>query len=307
LRVTLALGASVAWGLSAFVAGLTTRRHSSIVVVWGTQLLGLAILLPVVVALGVTAVTAGDVIAGLVAGVGTAVGLGSLYRGLGVGRMGVVAPTAAVVSVGIPAIVDYALGERLPLGAQVGLVVGLAAVVLLSVTLSGRFGKAERDGLAAIPAPTPHPDGESGDRQATRQPTGTGVGYGLLAGVGFSIFYVAFDFSAAEAGLWPLVAARFSAIGILTAVLRTRGLAVAPPWQTDRLALVGIGVFDLLGSALYVIAVGIGPLSLVVVLSALYPVVTVGLARIVLGEELGWKGVAGVTLAMIAVALILGS
>lgn len=301
----LALGASVAWGLSAFVAGLTTRRHPSVVVVWGTQLFGLVLLLPIVVLLGVTALTAGDVVAGLVAGVGTTIGLGSLYRGLGVGRMGVVAPVAAVVSVGIPAVVDYALGERLPPGARVGLLIGLIAVVLLSATLSGRAEGSERDGVAAVPAPTPYPDAETAP--TPRVATSTGVGWGILAGVGFSIFYVAFDLASAEAGLWPLVAARFSAIGILTAVVLVRGLPVAAPWRTDRLALVGIGVFDLLGSALYVIAVGVGPLTLVVVLSALYPVVTVGLAYLVLREELGWQGVVGVVLAMTAVALILGA
>ena len=72
-----------------------------------------------------------------------------------------------------------------------------------------------------------------------------------------------------------------------------------------RLALV-CGVVDMVANALYLLAARIGPLSVVVTLSSLYPASTVLLARVVLGERLNVWQIAGAGCALAAIALIVG-
>jgi drug/metabolite transporter (DMT)-like permease len=64
------------------------------------------------------------------------------------------------------------------------------------------------------------------------------------------------------------------------------------------------GLLDMTANALYVLAVRGGLLSLVAVLASLYPVSTVVLARLVLGERLGRLQLAGLVLAAAGVALL---
>jgi drug/metabolite transporter (DMT)-like permease len=60
----------------------------------------------------------------------------------------------------------------------------------------------------------------------------------------------------------------------------------------------------MLANALYLVAARVGPLSIVVTLSSLYPASTVLLARLVLGERLNLWQVSGVGCALAAVVLI---
>ena len=66
------------------------------------------------------------------------------------------------------------------------------------------------------------------------------------------------------------------------------------------------GAVDMAANALYLVAVRVGPLSLVVTLASLYPASTVLLARLVLGERLNGRQVTGVVCALAAIALIVG-
>ena len=64
------------------------------------------------------------------------------------------------------------------------------------------------------------------------------------------------------------------------------------------------GAMDMSANALYLLAARVGPLSVVVTLSSLYPASTVLLARVVLGERLNGRQVAGVGCALAAIVLI---
>ena len=87
----------------------------------------------------------------------------------------------------------------------------------------------------------------------------------------------------------------------LTALLLRPSFALG---ERDLPVLLLIGVLDTLGNALFAVATTKTLLSLVAVLGQLYPVVTVLLARVLLGERLSGSQGAGVVSTLAGVALI---
>jgi drug/metabolite transporter (DMT)-like permease len=106
--------------------------------------------------------------------------------------------------------------------------------------------------------------------------------------------------------LWPVAVARVT--GTLIILMVAAGVRVRPVgWQPDAgpfLAALGAGVFDAGANLCYVLATRAGLFGLAVVLTSLYPGVTVLLARFVLGERLGWAGRAGLALAATGIVLV---
>jgi drug/metabolite transporter (DMT)-like permease len=132
---------------------------------------------------------------------------------------------------------------------------------------------------------------------------GTSLVIAIGSGVGFGLFYIALAHTSAEAGLWPLVAARVASVTAFSGALGVR--RERPSRGTRGLALmIATGVFDVTANALYVVAVHHGLLSIVAVLVSLYPASTVLWSLVFLGERLRVLQVAGVVLALGAVALI---
>jgi uncharacterized membrane protein len=107
----LSLCSAVAYGLSDFVGGLLTRRAS----VWAVAATSQATAAVLVVGLTTARVgqpRAGDLAWGVLAGLGSGAGNVFIYRGLGGGRMAVVAPLSAIAAAGLPALVGLLSGER---------------------------------------------------------------------------------------------------------------------------------------------------------------------------------------------------
>lgn len=268
--------AAAAWvyGLGDFCGGRATRRLDSLSVTLYGQLFGLLLL-------GVALVGFADPIApavdwgwGALGGAGGLVGLGLLYYCLAHGAMTVVGPLTAVVSAVVPVIVGVALGER-PSGlAVIGIVAALVGIVLVT----GAIG-------------TPH------------VPTAPRiVALTVLGGIGFGLLYVCLDRTSDESGMWPLVAARIVSIGVATVVVigrRRRGGA----GRITAFA-VAAGVFDMGANVLFVLATREGLLSLVSVITALYPVSTILLAVRIDRERLSRTQGLGLVGAGVAVALV---
>jgi drug/metabolite transporter (DMT)-like permease len=192
--------------------------------------------------------------------------------------MSVVAPTTAVTGVAIPVLTSLALGERLGLLPVLGMALGVAAIVLLSVS--------------------PSPTVRASDRPS-------GLGPALLAGLGVGVFLLTLAQTHREAGLWPLFTDRIASVGFFLVVVAVGRRSMRMPLSLAALATGG-GSLDMIANALYLIAVRIGPFSPIVTLSALYPAGTVLLARVVLGERLSTWQTVGVVTALVAVALIVG-
>ncbi|MGH9230800.1 MAG: EamA family transporter, partial [Acidimicrobiales bacterium] len=212
-------------------------------------------------------------VAGLLGGAGVAL----FYRGLSLGSMSVVAPIAALLSAAVPVMVGLGSGERPPLAALAGIGMALVAVTMVS---------RER--------PESH-----GERTLRLQPLLLAIG----AGVAFGCFFVAIDRAGSDVGIWPLVGARVASVSLFAALGAARMTAAAPPRAALGAAL-GCGLLDATANVLYVLALSHGLLSVVSVLTALYPAGTVLLARYVLGERLTGLQRTGLAVAGLAAVLI---
>ncbi len=270
----LALGGALSWGAGDFIAGLVARRIAVLTVLALSQAIGL-----VGVALWVW--LARDPFPGVIellpaalAGLAGAIGLGALYRGLAVGAMGIVAPISAASPI-VPLSVDAARGVVPGAVQWLGIALVLAGIVTLSREPKG-----------------------SGQRIAA------GAGLAVVAALGFGLFFVGLDAGADESVPWAVVAARSAsvALAVSAAVFVTR-TSLRPP-RALLPALVAIGLFDTGANVLVAYATTRGAAGVVAVLSALYPVVTVVLARLVLEEQLSISRRVGGVVALAGAALV---
>ena len=274
LGIALGLASSVAWGVSDFLGGLTTRRASALSVLIASQPIGLVLALVVAVASGGDALTGGDVAIAAGAGAASALGLGAFYRAMALVSIPVVA-TIGTLGIAVPVVVGITRGDA-PSALQ-----GLGAVAAFA-------------GAVAV-AWEPDPE--------WRRAAAASVGLAALAGLGFGIFFLGLDLASPPNPAWTIVCARIGGVGVLLAA----ALVVRPAFPPQRAlwpVLLAIGVCDVLANSLFAVATNHGLLSLVAVAGSLYSAVTVLLARFVLGERLARPQQAGVVVALTGVALL---
>jgi len=275
LGVLLALAASLSWGAGDFLGGVASRRANAITVVALTMTAGLAFVSIVVRVAWDSPPPAGDLVAAVGAGVGGAVGLAGLYRGMAVGAMGVVAPISATAAV-VPFAVGVLQGER-PGGMQIaGVVVALAGVALVSREPS---------------------------RPGTPTARAAGVGLALTAAIGFGLYFVLMNAAADESAVWAVLVARATASVLGIAAVALLRLSFRVPRSLVPMLLV-IGLLDVSANVLFGLASSRGLLSVVSVLASLYPVVTVALAWVVLHERTSRLQRTGAAAALAGAALI---
>jgi uncharacterized membrane protein len=286
--IILALVAAVGYGVSDFLAGLATRRLHVILVALVATLAATAITLVGATAAPVESIAPDALAWGAASGLGTAFGGVMLYRGLGRGRMGVVAPVSALGAAVLPAVVGVATGERPSTVAWLGVAIALPAIWLVAQPADGPEGPPVE--------PTGHRWFESD------------VVDGLLAGAGFALLFIGLDRAGSAAGLWPVVAGEVAAIALLAGV-SVGGLALGsiPRERVDPAALPSAIVAGLLGgiaSTSYFLATHEGLLSIVAVVASLYPAVTVLLAAVLLREPIGGRQLLGLAAAAVAIGCI---
>jgi drug/metabolite transporter (DMT)-like permease len=289
MEVLLAVAAAVSYGVSDFTGGVLTRRAHVFVVFLLSQLVG-SILLIADVTLWADAVSWPGVGWGAAAGLAGVVGTSLLYQGLAIGRMSVVAPITAVVGAGLPVLFGLAAGERPGPAALTGIVMGLFAVVVIT---QAPDLPANQNGV--------NRDDARGAQAAPRSRQAIVCGFG--AGIGFGLFYVLLERSPVDSGLWPLLGTRMSLVGVLGMVVAVRRLAVGIPAGMG-LSLLGLGVVNTTADLLFLLATRKGLLSLVAVITSMYPAVTVALAGLFLDERMASRQVIGLAIAGVSVALI---
>jgi drug/metabolite transporter (DMT)-like permease len=274
LAPALALAASLSWGVADFLAGLRSRRLPLLTVLLVVQSAGFLSIGLVVAARGEGPPGFEPTLYAVLAGVAGAVGIAGLYRGLAIGAMSIVAPITAT-GVVVPVGVGLATGDELSPAQAVGISLAIGGVVL----------------AAREPA------------EAGRARVAAGAGIAAVAALAFGLVLVALDAAADADALWATLVMRATGWSIWVAafaVMRPRlGLAAA-----DLRALVLVGVLDTGANALFGLASTRGLLSVVSVLAQLYPIATVLLARILLGERISRGQQAGVLAAFAGVALI---
>lgn len=237
-----------------------------------SQLVGAALALGLALVRAETAPTAPDVLWSLVGGVLGAIGITALYRGLAVGRMGIVAPVTGVLAALIPVIAGIVL-EGVP-GALVlaGIAVAFAAVILVSRVRDEGGGRA-------------------------------GLELALIAGTAIGGFGVAIAQLSDGHVFGPLAIIRgVEGVLIVAFILATRSA-----WRPARglaPALLLIGIADMAGNGFYILAVQTGALAIASIVSSLYPVTTVILAAVILRERVTGVHLVGIVLAAIAIIMI---
>jgi drug/metabolite transporter (DMT)-like permease len=270
----LALSGAVLWGVGDFLGGLASRRLAVLAVLAISQAVGL-------VGVACWVWIASDPFPGVVellpaaaAGVAGLIGLGALYRGLAIGAMGIVAPISAASPL-VPLAVDAARGLTPAALQWLGIVLVLAGIVVLSREPSGV-------GTTRIAA---------------------GAGLALVAALGFGGFLVGLDAGSDESAPWAVVAARSAAVATVLAAAVVTSTSLRPPVRFLPI-LVAVGIFDTGANVCVAFATTKGAAGIVAVLSALYPIVTVVLARLFLGERLSVPRRAGGVVALAGAALV---
>ena len=307
LTAVLGLTGALIFGSADFLGGLAAKRLSSLLVTAVAAASGLvALLLALPFVAGVWSPSA--VLWGALSGISGAIAISLLYACLAIGPMSILSPLTAVVSAVVPMTVGLAGGDRLaPIGYWA---LGLA---LLAVVLVG-----------FVP-----------ERGAVR-PSLLGVLMALGSGAMIGAFMVMIDLTPEDSGLVPLVMNRavnagimFSVVGGLALVTLRRPRAVlagpaaqgvpatpaspavtdAPAHRRSTLAIglrlaVACGVVDVVANVLLLLGMRAGDLSVMSVLTAMYPAGTILLAAVVLRERIAPVQWLGLALALAAAGML---
>ena len=272
IGIVLALASALAYGTSALIGGLGSRRHSLWQVVLVGQSAGAIVMLVAGLALPGDPVPL-DFVWALLAGVGSVTGGIFLYRGLARGRMGLVAPISAVGAAVLPVLAGLVFGERPGPLVWVGMLVALPGIWLVS-----------RNPASGRPTDAP-----------------TALVDGVIAGVGFGVLFIALAQISDDAGLLPLAANQL--VGAMLTVIAAAGLKQV--WRPSPGVLgwgSASGVLGALGTLAFMVATSTTSLGIAGVLASLYPAVTVLLAAGVLKERVALPQRAGIGICTLAVA-----
>jgi len=270
LPASFSLGAVFVWGTSDFLGGYAARRSNAFVFTTVVHASGLLMMLGIAIASHAPFPSRSAVAWTLAAGFSGGAGLAIFYRALASGRMGLVAPVAAVLSAAIPTVFGM-FTEGVPHAVQVvGFVLAVCGIWLISRA-------------------------EDGSRPE-------GIGSAVFAGLCFAGYYLFTKQAGDSSAAWLSTLSRsasFVLTGLIVLVLRN--------YQITRHGIgIGIvaGILDISGSVLYIRATQTGRLDAAVVICSLYPAITVLLARMFLKEHFTrWKMV-GMLAALLAVPLI---
>lgn len=273
--VVYGLSSAASWGAGDFCGGVAAKRTDVYGVIIVSQIIGGILLLALALMLGEAVPEAVHLFTGGMAGLCGAFGLVALYRGLAQGRMGVVAPLAAVVAAVLPVLVGI-FNEGFPGIWQIlGFIAAFIAVWFLS----------------------------RGSRHAPFQLSDLKLPF--FAGIGFGLFFILIDRVSSVSVLWPLVSARASS-ATLFSLFALAGKKRIARLRNRFLIIAFAGIFDTGGNAFFALATRIGRLDISTVISSLYPAVTVLLAWLILKEKLDrsqWVGIFSALTALVLIAL----
>ncbi len=267
-----AFAATCAWGVSDFVGGYASRRANAYLLTTITHVSGTALMLLLALLFHSPFPGKHALIWAVAAGLFGGFALAVFYRALSQGNMGLTAPISAVLGAGIPtAFGIFTEGMPGPVP-MIGFLLAAIGIWLISRS-EGAAGR-------------PH-----------------GIATAFIAGIGFAGYFLCVREAGPGSVFWLAGTSRF--VSFLTTgaiVLATRQFA-----PMDRAGVAwGLcaGVLDISGSAMFILASQLGRLDTAVLISSLYPAITVLLARFFLNEHFSrWK-VIGLVAALLAVPMI---
>ena len=277
MALILAGFSALLYGIADFSGGFAAGRSRLLSVLLLSQLVGLVTALAALAILGHGLPTWHDLAWSFLAGLFGAMGLVMLWGGIAKSIVAIVSPASAVVGAVIPVLFAVLSGERPSAIAFAGCALCLPAILLLSW---------EQD---------------AGEHR--HGSVRSALGYGVLAGLGFGVFFIALSRTSPRAGLWPIVAARVASF----AAFILAWAASRETFKLERNALVPTllaGAADMGANILFLLATQCGMLSLVAIITSLFPAPTVVLARVFLKQRIPPLRFAGLVLALSGVCLI---
>ena len=273
MGVLLGALSSVLYGLGDFLGGEGAKRVSAATVVIWAGVVSFPLIGVVAFVTGGDA-TSRDLWLGAAGGVAGAVGLVTLFAGLGRGQTAAVAPAAAAFSGVLPVLVAVFSGDAIGRLTWLGVGIAVPAIILCS--------------WVADPGEVPF----------------GGVWYGLVAGLGFGAYTVLLDLTGSGSELLPLVPARAATM------LTVAAISLAGLWRVSGFATIpkgivfGNGLLDVSGNVALLLALRAGTLAPVAVAASFYPAVTVVMARLVNSEHLRMRQIVGIVLTLSSLAAI---
>ncbi|RVU27987.1 DMT family transporter [Streptomyces antnestii] len=274
IALLLALGSSLAYGCADFLGGLGARKAHVLRTVMVAAPASLAVELLLWPFLGAS-FSADAVGWGAASGIASAAAFALLYRTLAIGPMNVLSPVTALVSAALPVGVGLMQGEHLALAGIVGLPLALVAVVLVS----------------------------AGHGAGSARPSRTALLLAFGAGAAIALQLVFLHQAPSDSGVAPLIIGRAvsSAVTLAAAGLMRRRLGTERPAYAMS---AGAGALDSVANLMFLLAARSGDLTVVAVITALYPAGTVLLARSVLAERIHRSQLVGLGTAAVAVGLL---
>lgn len=282
MTIIFGLLSAFSYGYADFVGALAAKRIRAMAVTAYSFSFGLLLAIVLSLIFGAS-FSQSTIIASIFAGICSAIAITFLYAALALGPISIVSPLTAVVSAIIPVVVDVSLGTSLSSFVLVAVVLILIAVVL----------------VAFVPSPN------------LKLPTLRATLYSVGAGLGFAGIFLFLDFTDPGSGLAPLVIMRVVGVAMLFALLaivykKSSGqpfLERVADWKLAGLILLASSG-DVLGNVAFLIATRAGDLAVAAVLTSLYPVGTILLARIFLKEKIAKSQLLGIVLALVGTTLI---
>ena len=287
VTVVVGLVSALVYGAADFLGGAASRRIPAIRVTALSAAIGLVFLwLAYPLIGGVWSTQA--VLLGALSGVSGAVAISLLYACLAIGPMSILSPLTAVVSAIVPMTVGLVQGERLGVIGYVALGVALVAVVLVGF----------------VP-----------ERGAIR-PSLRGVLMAIGAGTAIGVFIIIIDQTPADSGLVPLIMNRsvnavimFTVVGLVAVLARRRARGsgehvTSVGWKAGLWFAIACGFLDAVANAGLLLGLRLGELTVISVLTALYPAGTIILAAVVLRERIAPVQIVGLVLAVSAGAML---
>jgi drug/metabolite transporter (DMT)-like permease len=274
IALLLALGSSLAYGCADFLGGLGARKAHVLrtVMVAAPSSLAVELLLWPVLGASFDPAALGW---GAASGVASAAAFALLYRTLAIGPMNVLSPVTALVSAALPVAVGLLQGEHLGVAGLLGLPLALVAVVLVS----------------------------AGHGAGSARPSRTALLLAFGAGAAIALQLICLHQTPSGTGVAPLIVGRAvsSAVTLAAAGVLYRRLGPEKPAYAISAAA---GVLDSVANLLFLLAARSGDLTVVAVVTALYPAGTVLLARGVLAEPVHRGQLVGLGTAAVAVSLL---
>lgn len=272
LSVLCALGANFSWGISDFLGGYASRRTNAFLLTTIAHVSGTALMVLLARLFHAPFPAKHDLLWAMIAGLFAGVALALFYRALSQGNMGLTAPISAVLGAAIPtAFGIFTEGSPGPVRIA-GFVLAGTGIWLISSS-KGPEGR-------------PH-----------------GLGAAFVAGIGFAGYFLCIKQAGDGSVFWLAATSRFASF-LTTGAIVLAAQQFAPIDRGGVAWGISAGALDITGSAMFIRASQTGRLDAAVLISSLYPAITVLLARFFLKEHFSrWK-IVGLLAALMAVPMI---